>query len=774
MSDSLPYLFIRDLTVVLIAACCAAAACKRIKLSPIVGYLLAGVIVGSPQITFVYVTDAASVQVLSQLGLIFLMFTIGLSLRIQKIKQIGLHLIGATIVTALIVLSLSRPAAHAIGMDSSQALFFAAMITVSSSAIIAKSLQSMDLLHKRSGQLALAITLCEDIVAIVMLVFLGSYAAMGSERGGWYELASQVGGLFAFATLLLIPGLALVPKLLKRVGQLKSDGAEIENIAVGALLLSMAIITLLSGYSLAFGAFLCGVIVAEAASVERIAASFSGLKDLFVAIFFVAIGMQVDITQFGSAIGPIALGTLLALLLRPLAALASLLLFCETPKNAITASGSITPIGEFSFVIANLGIAAGALDSSFQVAAVGIAFLTALLSPLSLQGSRWIAEKLQKKPLGPARRILESYRELWADAGRQGDASLLWRLIRKRIPQVSIEFAFASALLLFSRPLAAELRSSVEQSFPEWQDPVQIAYWSLVALLALVVLLALSRNLNALSMIVADSLFGGKTALAKLKRPLELSLRSFSLGALGLWILNIAPLEDLGIYSLLAVVLLVTLMLIFGWRHMVRLHSEVTISLNETINQESASNASARYLQQAKVEWDLELEEWTVTSLAHFGKSIGDLEIRKRTGANIVGIERQGHYLAAVGPSTYLSPGDRIYATGSPEQLSAMRELLSSPSEDQPASSRDYSLAILQSAMVESGSPVEGATLRDLGWPRLYGVQVVSLKSGDQAPANPDVDRPLKAGDILLLVGTPLCLKQTQKLLRPPPSAEGH
>lgn len=775
MNSDSPILLIQDLAVILIAAALAGSLSKRLKLSPIVGYLLAGIVIGTPQITFIYVTDPIRIKLLSQLGLVFLMFSIGLSFRVQRFKQLGLGLIIACLITALLVLTGARLAGGWLGLSPEGSLFLAAMLMISSSAVIGKNLQSQGLIHQRHGQLALGITLCEDIVAIILLAFLGSYAALDpGAASNWLSVPPKVGSLLAFAALLLVPGLILVPRLLRRVSAMQQDSQELETIIVAGLLFGMAFLTLVSGYSLALGSFLCGMMVAESSRVKPISDSFAAMRDVFVAVFFVAIGMAVDVTRFPDALGLIVTGTLLALLLRPLAAACGLLVACEDPKTAAKAGLCLTPIGEFSFVIANLGVAVGLLDQTYQIASVGIAFITALISPWLLQGSDRLSLLLDASRISLLDEALAAYRRLWSAVFRRQDSSLIWRILKPRIPQVAAELLFASAILLFSRPIYLQLLPTIESTTPTLQTVYQSGYWILIAILVLAPVLALARNINALAMILGEFLTQGLRATPALRDAFKLLIRTVGLLCLGLWIANLIPFSWLNIYALAGICLAVVLALALGWRQMVRLHSEAAFSLRQAVSQEGPAEAETRALQEAKVEWGIDLEEWTLGSSAASGRSISDLQLRKRTGATIVGIERQGHYLPSIGPETHLFPGDRIFATGSPDQLASLRQLLARQTDEADAQLPDYRAAILDTVLVEPGAPCVGQTLRSLQWPRLIGVQVVAMKRQDQTDLNPRIDDPLQPGDALLLVGSPraLATAATQLQTPPPPAPE--
>ncbi|MBD5781351.1 cation:proton antiporter [Pelagicoccus sp. NFK12] len=753
-TNQLPIYLIQDFAVVLVSAAFASWVCRKIGLSSIVGYLLAGIIVGTPQITFPYVTDGLRIQLLSQVGLVFIMFSIGLGFRLQRFKQLGLGVLFATFSTAILVLTLTRFLGGRLGFSAAECLFLAAMLMVSSSAVIGKTLQENGLTHRRFGQLALGMTLCEDMVAIVLLAFLGAYTSLdASASSDWGSMLGKVGMLLGFASLILIPGLILVPKLLRRLSQGGEANRELESLVALGLLFSMAFLTLYAGYSLALGAFLCGMIIAETPKVRLFNESFSGLRDMFVAVFFVAIGMAVDITKFPSALGLIALGLGLALLLRWLAATLSLLLVAEEPEEALKAGLSLTPVGEFSFVIAGMGVAAGAIGENFQIAAVGISFATTVLSPIMISKRSQISRLI---PIGKLP-LLPAYRRLWQKIGQRQNQSLLWRIVGPRLWQIGGWLVFVTALLVFSEPVS----NTLQQNNPAWKNHHSWIYWSAASLLILAPTLALFRNVNAIAALIGESVSHGLRNRKTFRQTVIVLVRALGLTGLALWIANFLPLSLDTPYLLGGTALTVMLALFFGWRLLVRLQSDAEFALHTTVSQETPTERGARSLQEVGSDWGVRLEDWVIGASAQSGKSIGELGLRKRCGATIVSIERHGYYLPTIGPNTHLFPGDHIFATGSQEELQRLRQFLSeSPALEDDGI--DFNDAILGSVIVEPGSAAEGSTLRKLNWPRLLGIQVVAVRRDGQAPVPPSPEEPLKVGDHLLLVGTSKSIGDTK------------
>ncbi len=750
---SLVEFLIQDLAVVLLSAGLSGWVCKRLGISVVVGYLAAGIIVGTPQITFPYVTDVVRIQLLSQLGLIFLMFFIGLGLRLRKLRQVGLGVMLATMVTALGTLTLARASALLLGFNEPTALFLAAMLMGSSSAIVGKLIYDNQLMHRRSGQLALAMTLLEDIVAIVMLGYLGSYVAMEqASENGLAEILSMVALLLAFVVLIVLPGIVILPRWLNRFE--KRGGLELETLVVAGLLFALAWLTLSVGYSIALGAFLCGVILAETKRVQAIERAFSGLKDIFVALFFTAIGMAIDVTRFPEALGTIALGVGLAFLIRPIAATCGFLAVCEDEEVAMKAAFCVTPIGEFSFVIAGLGVVSGILEDTMQVAAVGISLITSLLAPFAVKKSDLWVRLFRPSRIRPLGTWLKTYQASWAKVVRSSDRSLLWRLLRPRLWQVSAEWLLVTAVLLFARPLEAKFTAWSHGAL-SWLPMSDLLYWLGISVLIIGPVIALYRNISAMAMLLADYL------TAKLKKKpeslpqIEVVFRWTGLVLLTAWLLNLLPFGSMSPGEWIIFLMVFSVALSYGWRNWVRWHSDAEFSIKSAFAEASDSPSEVTELsKKIREELGLNILEVEVPVRSQvIGKTMGELDIRRQLGVSVIAIDRQGYPLKRVSGSESLYAGDRLYLAGEENTLGrAVQSITALAEDDEPAVSQ-MGAAILTKLVIAESSPWSGHSLNELDWPARFGIQVVGIRRSGTLRVDFPAAEQLQAGDELTLAG---------------------
>lgn len=744
--------FIQDLAVIMIAAALAGLLCKKVRLSPIVGYLVAGIAVGPHTPRYLgTISDISRVTLFAELGMVFLMFGIGLTFSIRRLRQLGLPVVLAAFGTAFLVFTVARMSGGAFGLDRTGSIFFAALLVTSSSAVIGKILAENGSTHEKSSQLALGITLSEDIVAIIMLTLLGSYARFGSgaETGGAMAIVRTMGMFGGFVLVLATLGLLIVPRVLRRLS--REATSELETIFVAGLLLGLSLMVVRAGYSLALGAFLLGAIIAETPQRSHVERAFGGLRDMFGAIFFVAIGMSINVLTLPASIVPILVTTVLAVAGRSLAASAVLLLLGFDTRTAVRAGLIVTPIGEFSFIIARLGIEGGVLPERFMAAAVGTALFTALITPLLVRASGRLADAaanwhvpLLSPALAMHRRILDSLQ-------RQRESSLLWRLARKRLVQIGVEIALVTAALIFAEPLINWVVARIGAELVPNLGTAAVC-WAGLGLVLLAPLIAIWRNVQALTMIFADFLSRQGPALARARTLMTNGMQAVVSLALVLWLWNFVPVEG-GLWLTLGVLAFLFVMAIVLWRRLVYWHSTMEVTLESTLTDEPGK--SKHGLIDRYAPWGLHIGEVILPDrFAFAGKSIGELGLRTRFGCSVISVERQGFSLTNPGPGSYLFSDDRVLLLGTDAQIAAARAYLL---DDHPADARDDTFRDLTMEMVElpESSRASGQTLAALNWPRLLGVQIVGHERAGERTITPAGTLQLAAGDRLLVLGTP-------------------
>ncbi|HPU56613.1 MAG TPA: cation:proton antiporter, partial [Verrucomicrobiota bacterium] len=529
-------LFVKDLAVVMVVAGVVGRVFQRLGLSVVVGYLLAGILIGPRTLPYQLVEDTERIQILSQVGLVFLIFSIGLGLSFARIQRLGLSVIGATIIGAILVLNICRLFGLMMGWSATQSLFLAGMLMVSSSAIISKVLEELNVAHHRSSQMALGITVLEDVVAIIMLTLLTSLVRVDAAEGA--TLWKTLGTLSAFVVFLVFMALLILPRLLRYLS--RHSTLELRTIVVAACVLLVGYVGVRAGFSAALGAFILGVIIAGTRFRDEIERTFESLRSIFGAVFFVAIGMMLDVKLLANNWWLVLLTTALVLVARPLATSMGLVAMGNSVREAVRAGLSLTPIGEFSFVIAQLGVMSGAVPDSMYAVAVGLSLTTAVIAPVLTRHSESMSHWVERHEPRVIRNWTEFYHD-WLEglAGRR-NASLLWQLTSKRILQTALQILFASAMVLFANPVYQWLLRRVG---PDWLVPngTIIVFWTVFGVVFLAPLIAIWRNIDALVMILVEGATRTNPRRARLRPLIQTAIKTVVAVVMSVWLLVLLP-----------------------------------------------------------------------------------------------------------------------------------------------------------------------------------------------------------------------------------------
>jgi CPA2 family monovalent cation:H+ antiporter-2 len=743
--------FIQDLTVILVVAGVVGWVCQRLGLSVILGYLVAGMVVGpyTPPVTLVSNLDR--IETLAQIGLVFLMFSIGLRLSLRKLRRLGLSLMLATFVGAIAVFYLSRLFAAVLTFNGREGIFLASMLMVSSSAIIGKVLLETGATHERSGQLAMGVSVLEDVVAVVMLTLLNSM--MQFRHGGGGDVVQTVLLLGAFVVLTGVTGLLLVPWLLRRMSIAADE--ELQTLGIAGLLFGLAVIAQGAGYSLALGAFLLGTIVAETMHRHQVERTFEGMRDVFSAVFFVAIGLEIDAREIWLQKWLVLGVASFTIMARTAAVSLGLTLIGTSAKDALRTGLTATAIGEFSFIIAQLGVTHALVPPSFYPLAVGVSLVTTLVTPLLTRRSEAVATFLLQREPSWLSDWLVAYRS-WLERMRErGRRNLLWQLSRKRVLQVAIGMLFVTGLIVFSEDLLDLLIGWVGPTvrFPR---ALPVIFWIVLVLISLAPLVAIWRNLSAMSLLFSELATRGHANAKRIRPVVETALKVVVAVALSLWLLAIAPLGDIGgrVLLLSGVVALVAVLVLR--RKLIYWHSEMEVGLLSVIETgDTQMTATTAPWLQPHGEWNLHMIDCTLPDLADCqGKRIADLDLRSRFGCSVVGIERQGFMIPLPTPENVLYPRDKVLLLGTIEQVRAGQKFLATVTGTRGADSV-FEEVSMQAMVIPAWSRAIGHTLGELSPAQQYGVQIAGVHRGGLRILNPSAQESLRSGDEILVLGTP-------------------
>jgi len=736
--------FIQDLAIVLLGAGIAGSLCKRIGLSVIVGYLVAGIIIGPYTPPFPLVLDIQRIETLSQIGLVFLMFAIGLGLSLTNLRRMGAATVLATALGALFVFNLVRLLGYLVDWAPEQSLFVAAMLMVSSSAVIAKIIKEMNLAHERSGQLALGVTVLEDIVAVVMLAILG--AQVDTSGAATVGVGSLLTSLSAFVVLLVLTGLYFIPKLLRRF-EARAD-RELQTIIVAGVLLFVSLLAVKAGYSLALGAFLLGAIVAELPQKDGVEKSFHGLRDMFSSVFFVSIGMMIDV-RLMLDVWPWIIGLgLFTLAARSISTGLALILVGTPPHQARQAGLTLMPLGEFTFVIAQLGVASRILPPEFYPIAVGVSIFTVFLTPLINRHAGPLLKVIENSEPLWLHRSLEVYHNWLEQLGNLHSGQRWWQMSKRHLVQIGLEMLLVTGLLVFSGRMLQAFQSS---PFASALTPARanLLFWVAIGLVALVPVVAIWRNIAALA-----AMFAGAAAnRTRLPGPVvENGFKVLSTVGIAFWLSLALPAVSLSYWSWLVIAAGLAITLAIFSRRLIYWHGQWQDSLREVLAENRPPETSRQWLETSDP-WGLSVQEFILPERAVCaGRSIADLAVRSRFGCSIVEIDRQGHTIIAPEPTQPLYSGDRLLLLGGAENIASARLALGAVGESLDVQAFDH--ARLEAIKLPDG-PHLGQTLAQLQIPRHTGVLVIAINRDGHPVINPSGSETLVSGDELLVLGSP-------------------
>ncbi len=419
--------FLQNLALVLCTAAITTVVFQRLRQPVVFGYLVAGMIVG-PHTPIPLAADETMVRTLSELGVILLMFSLGLEFRLKRVVQVAATSGIAALFETSTMLGLGYLVGQLFGWTPIESIFTGAIVAISSTTIIARALAEQDV-RGRLTEIVFGILIVEDLIAIFLVAILTAVAAGGGITPESLGLTAI--RLLTFLVGLIGFGLLLVPRLIRTV--IKLDRDETTLVATIGICFAAALLALAFGYSVALGAFIAGSLVAESGESARIERLVHPVRDMFVAIFFVSVGMLIDPAVIVAHAGAVVALTVLVITGKVLAVSAGSFLTGNGLRSSVQAGMSLAQIGEFSFIIAAVGLAAGATREFLYPVAVAVSAITTLATPWLIRGAgpvaMWVDRKLPR-PLQTTAALYGSWIERMRNAQPQAGRSRVRGLVR--------------------------------------------------------------------------------------------------------------------------------------------------------------------------------------------------------------------------------------------------------------------------------------------------------------------------------------------------------
>lgn len=731
---------IADLALILICAGVMTLIFKRLKQPLVLGYIVAGFI-ASPHFGLTpSVIDVASVHTWSDIGVIFLLFALGLEFSFKKIVKVG----GAAVIAALTIIAgmifLGFTVGKAFGWGKMDAIFLGGMIAMSSTTIIYKAFEDLGLAKKQFASLVMSILILEDILAVVLMVVLSTVAVSNSFEGG--ALLGSIGKLVFFLILWFLVGIFLIPLLLRKTKKLMNEETMLV-VALG-LCFGMVVVAAQTGFSAAFGAFIMGSILAETIEAEHIEKLVKPVKDLFGAIFFVSVGMMVDPAMIGAHYLPIIFITLTVIVGQLIFATLGVLLAGRPLKEAMQCSFSLTQIGEFAFIIATLGVSLKVTSDFLYPIVVAVSVITIFITPYMIRlaepAYNFVYKHLPKK----TKNFLDNYAVQSPSSSRQS----LWKdYIIAIVKNTVIYSIICVAICALSFSL---LVPALEKVLP--------ALWAHIAS-AMITIVAMAPFLRAM-MVKKNSSEEYKTLWDESRAnraPLVASVViRFGIG-IGFIIYVLGKLIHISAswIFLLTLALLVYIFSNINKRQSKRIEKTFLDNLR-------SREVRAEYLGEKKPDYaskliskDIHFVEYDIPYEVDWGGStLIELKFSERFGIQVVSILRGELRINIPSGKDRIFPGDHIQVIGTDSETDSFGKFLDSsraPLDDKRYGEGEMRLRCIP---VEDDSPFLGLTLPESGIKDKLHCMLLGVEKTDGTLHTPNVAIPFEDGDILWLVGS--------------------
>lgn len=732
---------ITDLAIILASAGVMTLVFKRLKQPLVLGYIVTGIIAGPHFPLTPTVMDSGNIQTWADIGVVFLLFALGLEFSFKKLMKVG----GPAIIAALTIIfgmvMLGYLVGIAMGWKQMDSIFLGGMLSMSSTSIIYKAFEDLGLRTQRFTGLVLGILVIEDLVAIVLMVVLSTMAVSQNFEG--VEMFYSIGKLMFFLLLWFLTGIYIIPTFFRRTRLLMGDETML-IVSLGLCLLMVAFATYV-GFSSALGAFVMGSILAETVEAETIERLVRPVKDLFAAIFFVSVGMMVDPNMIIQYIVPIVIIILTVVIGQSTFGTCGVMLAGQPLKTALQSGFCLTQIGEFAFIIAGLGTSMGVTSNFLYPIVVAVSVITTFLTPYMIRAAGPAYPFVDRHLPRKWKRILEHYSLGTRTVNHESNwKSLLTSLIRITVIYSVIIIAILIVALNILVPL-------VKAHFP--------GNWGSL-LCAVAILLLMAPFLRA---IVAkknhSAEFQSLWADGNFNRAYLVSLVVFRFVLVIVYIMIVMmSLFKASIAILLGVACVVTV-LIFYSRYLKKqsIQIERNFLRNFRVREMYARRAGAKVPPRFAghlLSRDLHLSDFVIPAESLWaGKTLAELQLATRFDIMVVAIFRGQACLNIPGGKERIYPQDRIQVIGSDEQLERFGTTLQSMTIPPSDTDLTQSEMCLKQFIVTKDSLYNGKSIRESGIRDVHHCVVVGVERGKSSLRNPDADTVFQEGDWVWVVG---------------------
>ena len=737
---------VKDLALILVVAGIVTLVFKRLKQPLVLGYIVAGFLVSPHMPYLMSVVDKADIQTWADIGVIFLLFSLGLDFSVKKILRTGAAPVIAACTIIFCMMALGVIVGYSFGWKEMDCIFLGGMLAMSSTTIIYKAFSDMGLTQKGFASTVMSVLILEDILAIVMMVMLSTLASGASPDG--VQVVGSILKIGFFLVLWFVVGLFVIPLFLRSVRKILNN----ETLLVVALGLCclMAVVSTQVGFSAAFGAFVMGSILAETVEADKIIRLVDPVKNLFGAVFFVSVGMLVNPKILAGYAVPILLLVLAILAGQAVFGTLGYLLGGQTLKNAMRCGFSMAQVGEFAFIIASLGLSLHVISDFLYPVVVAVSVITTFLTPYMIRAAEPCYDiVIRFLPKRWVRRL--THIQTGASPGNAAADSLWKVLTRKMLLNTLVYGILSSAVIaiMFSTVLPVCRLFSVEWTGSHWAGNAVCGFLTVAFVSPFLRSIVMKQNHSE----AFKALWTGRR-INRLPLIATILARVVIAVSFIFYICNYLTRFQNALMIAIAVGILVLMILS-------RRLKKRSITLERLFIQNLRSRDINAQLQGKKkplfadhlIDRDIHIANLELPDDSLWaGRTLRSLQLRNRFGVHVSSILRGTHRMNIPNGNTILFPGDKLQAIGDDEQLTLFSHAMKAELQPEDTDIEKHEMK-LRCFTVSKTSPFIGKTLRDSGIRDKYNCMVVGVDEGQKNLTLITPSRCLQAGDVLWVVG---------------------
>ncbi len=748
---------IQDLALILFSAGLITILFKWLRQPVVLGYIVAGLIAGPHIFSHSLLGDIGNIRIWGEIGVIFLLFALGMEFSFRKLMNVG----GTAVISALtIVIGMMTTGyftGKMLGWSDMNALFLGGMLSMSSTTIVFKAFQDLNLRSQHFASLVIGILVVEDLFAVVLMVLLSTLAVSKQFEG--VQMITSVLQLGAYLLFWFVGGIFLIPSFLKRVRKYLND--ETLLVVSLGLCLGMVILAVKAGFSAALGAFVMGSVLAETVEADRIEHLTKPVKDLFGAIFFVSVGMMIDPVMLYQQWLPVLVISLVVIFGQIFFASSGVLLSGQPLSVALQSGFSLAQIGEFAFIIAALGVSLHVTDPILYPIVVAVSVITTFLTPyimrLASPACRFIEGRMSRKMLNRLRRYSSRSETTVVQKN-------MWKELLRQMAQIVLIYGVISAIfiILYLRYAAPFVR-----------DLVPGIFGGLISLLLMLIILA--PLLRAIMMKKNHSV--EFTTLWNDKRfnrgPLIALVSARILLCLSIVMFVIARLFTIAFGLIVAISIVI--IIVFIYSRFVKMHSIKlerrflkNLMARQTENEKNAPVSAG--FKRSMLARDMHLAEFQVEMYSPgICKDLKELDFRQKMGVNIVKIIRGNQHINIPGGNERLYPYDRIIIAGTDTQVENFRIFIEERNSELKKKLDDttYENVSIEKFMIEPHSFFVGKSIAQSGIRDEAQCLVIGIDRADGSVLNPAGDEVFLPDDLVWVAGERSRLESFLQMVTP-------